>query len=921
MDILLDTLKWSLIIGAAALVLSWLKPALDKRYRPRWRYQMWLVMAALLLLAPVQWEALLPAVETVKPPVVVEVPYRQVTVGDMTGIRTQTYRSGQDPEQVLPANRGEIGLFTTSSREELASAYRTVGVTIKAETILTALWLAGMAAFLLYHLVGTLWLGRRARRWSWEAGQETWEVYTALGREMGIDRLPRLLISGGVDSPMVLGLLRPCLLLPTEGYEERELRFILRHELTHCKRRDLWYKLVLLLANAVHWFNPLVYLLAREAGADMELTCDDAVVAGADAETRRAYSETLLASIHRQTGLGRSALSTHFYGGTEVMKDRFRNILGRPGRKRGAVVLALALVLTVAVACSVGLQETELPDPQEPAGEPLTEEEVAQWQEKLSSMELNGFVARLYTDVRYLPLYELLYDGAGISYSPAETEREAVVEAWGYDPDTDILAISRSDVQAFLETYTGYGIEDFRGMMGNWTALEGSDNYYTAHGDTNYCFVNVLSGTKAGDTVTLELELPGGNMNGGVTGGVMTIVDGKIRSFTNDLYTAVEAMAWDLVNGAARSLETSDWIIPAQGETVPEGPEIVDSYISGLWSYSSYEIGDKTYSVWWLEYRLKPDDINKVMLAGGMSEVNGWVTETSSMGSPVIFVSVDSQGKITQEQVTYDSVRWENGWTWEEYIYCGLYLGMDMGYRLGGWPELTTPFVTERLEYKSAWSDDRDEVVRRCLSQMGKTVDETAVLRTFDVSTSGDADQSVLMAAKCGDETFTLLMSHIVYPVESWNGVAKFWMVHSILWPDGTTQPPGGEDTTLLKTDFVLTEGKTGSLYLYGRQFEDGSYGVSKVEIFWNEDSGGYAFHTREAILAEQGEDSMDYHTRSDDEDGGLQIGDVNGDGYADIGLQAAAGGSTCYYWLYNAETGKFDYGFSGESVQSELYG
>lgn len=911
MEILLDTLKWSLMVGAAALALTVLKPALDQRYRPQWRYWTWLVLGCLLLLAPIQWERLIPAAESTPPLVVIDVPYRQVTVGDMTGVRAQAYRDGEDPEQVLPPNRGEISLFSSSSREELETAYRTVGVTIRLETILTALWLAGAALFLLYHLVGTAWFGRRARRWSQAAGERTEAACGEVCREMGLERRPCLRISRAVDSPMVLGLLRPCLLLPSEDYGERELRFILRHELTHYRRHDLWYQLALLLANALHWFNPLVYLLRREAGADMELTCDDAVVAGADAETRRAYSETLLASVHRQKGVSRAVLSTHFYGGAKVMKERFRNILGGSGRKRGAVVLALVLVLTLAAACAVRLEETQRPDAQE-SGEPLTEEELARWQETLSSTECNGFVSRLYTDVRYLPLYELLYNGAGISYAPEGAEREALLAAWGDDPDTDIFALSRKDIEAFLETYTGYGIEDFRGQLDNWTVLEGYDSCCIAHGDTNYCPVNVLGGTKSGDTVTLELELPGGNMSGSVTGGRMTIVDEKIRSFTNDLYTTVEAMAWDIVNSRAQSLERGEWVTPAQADP----PEILDSYISGLWSYSSYEIGDKTYSVWYLEYRLQPDDMAKVPLAGGQSEVNGWVTETSSTGSPVLFASIDSEGQTAQEGVVQDSIRWEDGWTWEEYIYCCLYLGMDMGYRLGGWPEISTPFITELLEGYNTWSANWQDVALAYLNQLGQypTAEDLTVLQEFPVSTQEDCDQSLLVEARCGDQVVTLLMSDIVYPVESWNGVAKFWMVNSVLWPDGSTQIPDSSDSMLLKTDFTLTEGRTGTLYLYGQQFADGSWGVSQVEIFWNEESGGCTFYTRDAITSEEGADSMEYHTRSSSEDGGLRTEDVNGDGYADIGLQAGAGSYAYYFWLYNAETGKFDYGFSSEN-------
>ena len=69
MELLLDILKWSVIVGAAALALTLLKPLLDKRYSAKWRYGVWLVMAAFLLLAPVRWDVLLPETP-VTPPVV-----------------------------------------------------------------------------------------------------------------------------------------------------------------------------------------------------------------------------------------------------------------------------------------------------------------------------------------------------------------------------------------------------------------------------------------------------------------------------------------------------------------------------------------------------------------------------------------------------------------------------------------------------------------------------------------------------------------------------------------------------------------------------------------------------------------------------------------------------------------------------------
>ena len=371
MEILLDVVTWSAAVGAAALALTLLKPVLDRRYSARWRYWVWLVLSALLLLAPVQWEKLLPAAEA-RPPVIIAVPSMELHVSRDEGVRLQ--RPAAAP----------------SARPAAAPAQP--GRTLPLDTLLPALWLAGAAVYVLRRLAGTLLLLRRAGRWGRAAGEETARLYQETCREMGLKRAPALRVSTAAASPMLAGLLRTQLFLPAEDYSPQELRFILRHELTHYRRRDLWYKLVLLAADALHWFNPLAYLLAREAEADLELTCDDLVMAGADAETRRAYSETLLAAVRRQKG--RSALSTHFYGGAQVMKERFRNILGMRGRRWGGIALAIALVLTVTAACTFGLrQETDKPIkdaaiPAPPA--PLDDEAAGAWARQVMDADVQA---------------------------------------------------------------------------------------------------------------------------------------------------------------------------------------------------------------------------------------------------------------------------------------------------------------------------------------------------------------------------------------------------------------------------------------------------------------------------------------------------------------------------------------------------
>ena len=155
-----------------------------------------------------------------------------------------------------------------------------------------------------------------------------------------------------------------------------------------------------------------------------------------------------------------------------------------------AAILAvtLTLVLTLAAACTFGISQSNGP-------EDLTEEELAEWQEKLNSLEWNGFVTSMYTDVRYLFPETLFYNGAGISRSATEEERAALEASYDGIIDTDIQAFSVADIDQFLADHTGLVRADFAGSgyVSPWTAsgktwaeLEPDSTYFLVHGDTNY---------------------------------------------------------------------------------------------------------------------------------------------------------------------------------------------------------------------------------------------------------------------------------------------------------------------------------------------------------------------------------------------------------------------------------------------------
>ena len=112
-------------------------------------------------------------------------------------------------------------------------------------------------------------------------------------KRMGFKHGTALLTSNELDSPISWGLMRPVILLNDRAVEASgEAEAIIAHELAHVARLD-WIKLLLArVATALFWFNPLVWMLAREAHQLREEAADDAVLAADIPDTD--YAELLV---------------------------------------------------------------------------------------------------------------------------------------------------------------------------------------------------------------------------------------------------------------------------------------------------------------------------------------------------------------------------------------------------------------------------------------------------------------------------------------------------------------------------------------------------------------------------------------------------------------------------------------------------
>ena len=336
-----NLMQIGLTVSLAALVPLILRRLMKKRYPARMVCVVWAILA-LRLLIPVQLT--LP-----QAPVQVMPRTSYVVQSDQTAFRQAGLPVGQNPTR-----------WVTGTQAQTLSAADTGTVkTVDITDILLTLWLAGVIACVLWQGIGYYRLIHSLKGTS--RSVERADLHTILQEQCAdlvIDREIPLRVSSAADCPMLAGFIHPTLYLPDERISRTDAAFIFRHELTHYKHGDLWLKLLLLAARCLHWFNPLVHLIARFAQEDIEAACDDAVVRGHDGAYRRAYGETILRSAIAQVQK-RKALVSCFGDDKKTLMRRFEGLFDKSVKKRGVALVVMIALLVGSLSCTIAVGDND----------------------------------------------------------------------------------------------------------------------------------------------------------------------------------------------------------------------------------------------------------------------------------------------------------------------------------------------------------------------------------------------------------------------------------------------------------------------------------------------------------------------------------------------------------------------------------
>ena len=174
-------------------------------------------------------------------------------------------------------------------------------------------------------------------------------LLSACEEKLHIKRRAELYRNHLTGSPVMTGFIHPKIILPDQKIAPDKLPYIFTHELLHYKRKDMFYKWFVQIVLCIHWFNPFLYLLAKEINRTCELSCDELVTAPLDHNEKAAYGDALLSFLKADNGYGSSLASVTLTEGARQIKERLGAIMES---KKKSKLLTTCTVLTTAAVCA-----------------------------------------------------------------------------------------------------------------------------------------------------------------------------------------------------------------------------------------------------------------------------------------------------------------------------------------------------------------------------------------------------------------------------------------------------------------------------------------------------------------------------------------------------------------------------------------
>lgn len=322
----------AIIIGAIIILI---RRIADKKISPVWKYILWGVMIVALLF-----------------------PYRPQSkfalIKNTKQIEDLSFRRQYDDIKYELKILEQTENPTREEQSSINNLRKQEDVTYLKSTIfdlaLPLLWLFTMVTLFVFLIASKIILSYKINKHKIKSEQHH-NLLLECKKTMGIKSDIRIIVQNYIDSPALMGIFKPKILLPKyiEDMSQENISYIILHELAHFKRRDMIVNYLLLALQAVYWFNPVVWLLFRFIREDMELLNDAYVINHIGFEKSTHYARSLVEVLGHTHNISLVPKLICMVDGKKNVERRIKMIKLGETFKQHKIIISIACIMVVCV--------------------------------------------------------------------------------------------------------------------------------------------------------------------------------------------------------------------------------------------------------------------------------------------------------------------------------------------------------------------------------------------------------------------------------------------------------------------------------------------------------------------------------------------------------------------------------------------
>ncbi|WP_208591971.1 BlaR1 family beta-lactam sensor/signal transducer [Gracilibacillus suaedae] len=194
---------------------------------------------------------------------------------------------------------------------------------------ITIIWITGMLVMIVLTIHAWMKLQRIKKSTYIVENEEIQRVFKQCKQILRISRKLVLVNSPLIKSPLTFGIFKTYIVLPCDAetwLSKDDLKYILLHELSHYKNKDIATNYLVVLFQILYWYNPLIWIAFREMRLDREIACDSAVLKVLGQNHYAAYGNTIIKFANKSLLQGKFAIASQLTSSKQQLKKRIKSI-------------------------------------------------------------------------------------------------------------------------------------------------------------------------------------------------------------------------------------------------------------------------------------------------------------------------------------------------------------------------------------------------------------------------------------------------------------------------------------------------------------------------------------------------------------------------------------------------------------------